>query len=65
MTTIEVSNNWPLMVVPLFGDKASQRESIPTTVHAQHPKNPTIMDRGMEPESTIFLEKGMFVDIYV
>ena len=53
------------MVVPLFGDKASQRESIPTTAHAQNLKNPTIRDNGMGPESTIFLEKGMFVDIYV
>ena len=62
--TIEILNNWPLMVIPLIGDKALQKE---TALHLpfQNSKEPVIIDNKTEHKSNIFWEKGAFIDIYI
>lgn len=62
--TIEIANNWPLMVIPLSGNTAIQKETAPH-LPFQNPKKPVIIDNKTERKSNIFWEKGAFIDIYI
>ena len=62
--TIEILNNWPLMVIPLIGDKTLQKETAPH-LPFQNSKEPVIIDNKTEHKSNIFWEKGAFIDIYI
>jgi hypothetical protein len=62
--TIDIINNWPLMVIPLADDYALQKETSPHFL-SQHRQKPIIMDIKTEGNSCIFREKGTFIDIYI
>jgi hypothetical protein len=61
---IEVTNNWPLALVPLPNEKALQNEST-APISFQNHTNPTIMNNVSEIESNKFWAKGSFIDIYI
>lgn len=62
--TIEIANNWPLMVIPLSGDTAIQKETAPH-LPFQNPKEPVILENKTECKSNTFRKKGAFIDIYI
>jgi len=62
--TIEVGNNWPLIVATPPGEKALQKESAPH-LPSQNLQKPVVLDNGIELESDAFWEKGAFIDIYI
>jgi hypothetical protein len=61
---IEVSNNWPLVLVPLSREKALQNEFIAPISAKNHP-NPVILNNVSEIESNELRSKGSFIDIYI
>ena len=61
---IEVTNNWPLALVPLPREKALQNDFTAPISHQNHP-NSTILSHVSEIESNEFWAKGSFIDIYI
>jgi len=61
---IEVVNNWPLVLVPLPGEKALQNEST-APISAQNHPNSTILNNVSEIGSNELWAKGSFIDIYI
>jgi hypothetical protein len=61
---LEVTNNWPLMVVALPGEKALQNESAPPIFFQNH-QRPTVLNNGTEIDPENFREKGSFINIYI
>jgi len=61
--TVDIINNWPLMVIPLIGDKALQKEASPHFL-PQNRHKPIVMVTKTE-RSDIFREKGALIDIYI
>ena len=61
---IEVANNWPLVLVPLPGEKTLQNE-FTALISPQNHSNPTILNHVSEIESNGFWAKGSFIDIYI
>jgi len=61
--TVDIINNWPLMVIPLIGDKALQKEASPHFL-PQNSHKPIIMVTKTERGSDTFREKGALIDIY-
>ena len=62
--TVDIINNWPLMVIPPAGDNTLQKEASPHFL-SQNRQNPIFMDIKTERNSATFWEKGMFIDIYI
>jgi hypothetical protein len=62
--TVDIINNWPLMVIPLADDYALQKETSPHFL-SQNRQKPIIMDIKTEGNSYTFREKGAFIDIYI
>jgi crotonobetainyl-CoA:carnitine CoA-transferase CaiB-like acyl-CoA transferase len=62
--TVDVINNWPLMVLPPVADKALQKEASLYFL-SQNRQKPIIMDIKTERDSDILREKGAFIDIYI
>ena len=62
--TVDIINNWPLMVIPPAGDNALQKEASPHFL-SQNRQKPIIMDIETERNSDIFREKGALIDIYI
>jgi hypothetical protein len=62
--TVDIINNWPLMVIPSAGDSALQKEA---SLHflSQNRRKPFIMDIKTERSPDIFWEKGTLIDIYI
>ena len=61
--SIEVGNNWPLMVIVPPKDNALQKSSI-ANLPLQNPQDFVVLDNPVELESDTFWEKGTFVNIY-
>jgi hypothetical protein len=64
MMNIEVSNNWPLVLVSLPREKALQNE-FTAPIFSQNHTNPTIFNNVSEIKSNEFWAKGSFIDIYI
>jgi hypothetical protein len=62
--TVDIINNWPLMVIPLADDNALQKQTSPHFL-SQHRQKPIIMDIKTERNSDTFREKGALIDIYI
>lgn len=62
--TVDIINNWPLMVIPSADDNALEKQTSPHFL-SQHRQKPTITDIKTERNSDIFWEKGSFIDIYI
>lgn len=62
--TVDIINNWPLMVIPPVGDNALQKEASPHFL-SQNRQKPIIMDIKTERNSDTFQEKGVLIDIYI
>jgi len=62
--TVDVINNWPLMVLPPVADKALQKETSLYFLY-QNRQKPIIMDIKTERNSDTLREKGAFIDIYI
>ena len=62
--TVDIINNWPLMVIPPAGDSTPQKEASPHHLF-QNRQKPMIMDIKPERNSDIFREKGTLIDIYI
>jgi hypothetical protein len=62
--TVDIINNWPLMVIPPAGDNTLQKENPPHFL-PQNRQKPIIMDIKTERNSGTFWEKGTFIDIYI
>ena len=62
--TVDIINNWPLMVIPSADDYALQKQTSPHFL-SQNGRKPTIMDIETERNSDIFREKGALIDIYI
>jgi hypothetical protein len=62
--TVDIINNWPLMVIPLVDDNALQKETSPHFL-SRNIQKPIIMDVKTDRNSVIFREKGALIDIYV
>jgi hypothetical protein len=62
--TVDIINNWPLMVIPPVADKALQKEASLYFL-SQHRQKPIITDTKTERNSDTFREKGAFIDIYI
>ncbi len=62
--TVDIINNWPLMVIPSAGDNALQKEASPHFL-SQNRQKPIIMDIETERNSDTFREKGALIDIYI
>jgi len=62
--TVDIINNWPLMVIPPAGGNALQKQDSPHFLF-QNRQKPTIMDSKTEFKSDAFREKGVFIDIYI
>lgn len=62
--TVDIINNWPLIVIPLAGDNALQKE---TSAHflSQNRQKPLIMDIETERNSDTSRRKGALIDIYI
>jgi hypothetical protein len=61
--TVDIINNWPLMVIPSANDYALQQETSPHFL-SQNRQKPIIIDIKTEGSYT-FREKGVFIDIYI
>jgi len=62
--TVDIINNWPLIVIPPTGDNALQKEASPHFL-SQNRQKPIIMDIKTERNSDTFREKGALIDIYI
>ena len=62
--TVDIINNWPLMVIPSAGDNTLQKEA---SLHflSQNRRKPLIMDIKTERSLDTFWEKGTLIDIYI
>lgn len=62
--TVEVINNWPLMVITTPSDMSLLKESTPHFPNKNGQRIETLdQRRTLAPD--IYLEKGRFVDIYI
>lgn len=62
--TVEVINNWPLMVVTTPNDMSLHKEPPPHLSTKNRQRIETLEHRRtLEPD--IYMEKGIFVDIYI
>jgi hypothetical protein len=64
MMNIDVTNNWPLALIPLPREKTLQNE-LTAPISAQKHQNPAILNNVSEIESNEFWAKGSFVDVYI
>ncbi|MEA1949365.1 MAG: hypothetical protein U9N83_18945 [Thermodesulfobacteriota bacterium] len=62
--TVDIVNNWPLIVIPPLNDNALQKEDSPHFL-SQNRQKPIIMDIKTEHNSDTFREKGALIDIYI
>jgi hypothetical protein len=62
--TVDIINNWPLMVIPPNSGNVLQKEASPHFL-SQNRQTPTIMDIKTERNSETFREKGALIDIYI
>jgi len=62
--TVDIINNWPLMLIPLADDYALQKQTSPHFL-SQHRQKPIIMDIKTERNSDTFRRKGALIDIYI
>ena len=62
--TVDIINNWPLMVIPSANDYALQKEASLYFL-SQNRQKPIIMDIKTERNSDTLREKGAFIDIYI
>jgi hypothetical protein len=62
--TVDIINNWPLMVISSADDNALQKQTSPYFL-SQNLHKPIIMDIITERSSGTFWEKGSFIDIYI
>ena len=62
--TVDIINNWPLMVIPPVSNNALQKETSPHFL-SQNRQKPIIMDIKTERNFDSFPEKGAFIDIYI
>jgi len=61
---IEVATNWPLVLVPLSGEKVRQND-FTAPISPRNHSNPTILSNVSEIEPNEFWVKGSFIDIYI
>ncbi len=62
--TVDIINNWPLMVIPLPGENILQKQDSPHFL-PQNRQKPIIMNTKTESKSDAFREKGVLIDIYI
>ena len=62
--TVEVMNNWPLMVITPPSERPLQKEPAPH-LPKKNRQRLDMSDKRRMPQADIYLEKGIFVDIYV
>lgn len=62
--TVEAINNWPLMVITTPNDMSLHKEP---TLHfpTKNRQRLETLDQRRTVEPDIYLEKGLFVDIYI
>ena len=62
--TLQVNNNWPLMIVNPVRESALQKE-VASHLPAKKSPEPRVLDSPPVRGSNTSLEKGVFVDLYV
>jgi hypothetical protein len=62
--TVDIINNWPLMVIPPAADNVLQKEASLYFL-SQNRRKPIVMDIKTERNSDAFREKGALIDIYI